>query len=254
MRARIALAGRQRRQYRAAAHAAGRRGAAGLRVEEAVRRALGAAVGRTARCAAPPAIARLTRPWASTTPIPDARLSGERGIHIRESSRSTRPPNSIYRFWRQLDRLPEVMPHLAKVEQLDTKRSRWTAKAFDQRADHVERGDHQRGAVRDRSAGRRCPARRFRTPARSRSSRCRATAAPKCACTCSTRRPAARPRAGWRNGRRGSGEADARRPARAQAPVRDQPSGLNPPVSPSFAGMLPATRPTNRIELRPLPP
>jgi len=41
------------------------------------------------------------------------------------------PAEQIYRFWRQLDRLPEVMPHLEKVEQLDTKRSRWTARAFD---------------------------------------------------------------------------------------------------------------------------
>jgi uncharacterized membrane protein len=59
-------------------------------------------------------------------------LSGGRGIHIREAVTINAPPDQIYRFWRQLDRLPEVMPHLAKVEQLDTKRSRWTAKAFDQ--------------------------------------------------------------------------------------------------------------------------
>ena len=58
-------------------------------------------------------------------------LSGERGIHIRESITINAPAEQIYRFWRQLDRLPEVMPHLAKIEQLDTKRSRWTAKAFD---------------------------------------------------------------------------------------------------------------------------
>lgn len=59
-------------------------------------------------------------------------LSGDRGVHIREAVTINVPPEEIYRFWRQLDRLPEVMPHLAKVEQLDTKRSRWTAKAFDQ--------------------------------------------------------------------------------------------------------------------------
>ncbi len=59
-------------------------------------------------------------------------LSGDRGVHIREAVTINATPEAIYRFWRQLDRLPEVMPHLAKVEQLDTKRSRWTAKAFDQ--------------------------------------------------------------------------------------------------------------------------
>ena len=59
-------------------------------------------------------------------------LSGGRGIHIREAVTINAPPDQIYRFWRQLDRLPEVMPHLARVEQLDAKRSRWTARAFDQ--------------------------------------------------------------------------------------------------------------------------
>ena len=59
-------------------------------------------------------------------------LSGSRGIHIQESITINAPRESVYRFWRQLERLPEVMPHLAKVEQLDSKRSRWTARAFDQ--------------------------------------------------------------------------------------------------------------------------
>jgi uncharacterized membrane protein len=53
-------------------------------------------------------------------------------VHIRESITIDAPAEEIYRFWRQLDRLPEVMPHLDTVVQLDTKRSRWTAKAFDQ--------------------------------------------------------------------------------------------------------------------------
>ena len=59
-------------------------------------------------------------------------LSGARGIHIREAVTINAPIEEIYRFWRQLERLPEVMPHLAAVEQLDAKRSKWTAKAFDQ--------------------------------------------------------------------------------------------------------------------------
>ena len=59
-------------------------------------------------------------------------LAGSRGIHIREAITIDAPADELYRFWRQLERLPEVMPHLATVEQLDAKRSRWTAKAFDQ--------------------------------------------------------------------------------------------------------------------------
>lgn len=59
-------------------------------------------------------------------------LSGDRGVHIREAVTINAPPEQVYRFWRRLDLLPTVMPHLEKVEQLDTKRSRWTAKAFNQ--------------------------------------------------------------------------------------------------------------------------
>lgn len=58
-------------------------------------------------------------------------LSGGRGIHVREAITIAAPPEAVYRFWRELSRLPEVMPHLETVEQLDAKRSRWTAKAFD---------------------------------------------------------------------------------------------------------------------------
>jgi uncharacterized membrane protein len=59
-------------------------------------------------------------------------LSGPRGVHIREGITIKATPEQVYRFWRRLDRLPEVMPHLDRVEVLDATRSRWTAKAFDQ--------------------------------------------------------------------------------------------------------------------------
>src|SRR5690349_18412191 len=58
-------------------------------------------------------------------------LSGTRGVHVRESITIDAPVEDIYRFWRTLERLPEVMPQLESVEALDTRRSRWTAKAFD---------------------------------------------------------------------------------------------------------------------------
>ncbi len=57
-------------------------------------------------------------------------LAGERGIHVRESISISASAEELYTFWRQLERLPDVMPHLARVEQLDAKVSRWTAKAF----------------------------------------------------------------------------------------------------------------------------
>ena len=68
---------------------------------------------------------------ARTTDTRDA-LAGSRGIHIREAITIDAPADELYRYWRQLERLPEVMPHLALVQQLDGKRSKWTAKAFDQ--------------------------------------------------------------------------------------------------------------------------
>jgi uncharacterized membrane protein len=59
-------------------------------------------------------------------------LAGARGVHIRESVTVEAPPEELYTFWRRLEWLPEVMPHLDTVEQLDSRRSRWTAKAFGQ--------------------------------------------------------------------------------------------------------------------------
>ncbi len=57
-------------------------------------------------------------------------LSGAKGVHVRESITVNASPEELYSFWRQLERLPSVMPHLEKVEQIDFKLSRWTAKAF----------------------------------------------------------------------------------------------------------------------------
>ena len=57
-------------------------------------------------------------------------LSGEKGVHVRESITVNATPEELYTFWRQLELLPSVMPHLERVEQLDFKVSRWTAKTF----------------------------------------------------------------------------------------------------------------------------
>lgn len=59
-------------------------------------------------------------------------LSGARGVHVRESVTVNATPEELYNFWRRLEQLPMVMPHLERVEQLDLKVSRWTAKAFGQ--------------------------------------------------------------------------------------------------------------------------
>jgi uncharacterized membrane protein len=59
-------------------------------------------------------------------------LSGARGVHVRESITVNASPEELYNFWRRLEQLPQVMPHLERVEQLDFKVSRWTAKTFGQ--------------------------------------------------------------------------------------------------------------------------
>ena len=40
----------------------------------------------------------------------------------------SKPKNEVYAFWRKLENLPRFMQHLEKVEELDDKRSTWTAK------------------------------------------------------------------------------------------------------------------------------
>jgi uncharacterized membrane protein len=59
-------------------------------------------------------------------------LSGAKGVHVRESITVNASPEELYTFWRRLEDLPSVMPHLERVEQIDFRLSRWTAKAFGQ--------------------------------------------------------------------------------------------------------------------------
>jgi uncharacterized membrane protein len=51
---------------------------------------------------------------------------GNRGIKIEREVTVAAPPETLYRVWRQLDSLPRFMSHLARVERLDDRRSRWT--------------------------------------------------------------------------------------------------------------------------------
>jgi uncharacterized membrane protein len=55
-------------------------------------------------------------------------LAGSRGIHVRESVTINRPVDEVYRFWRDLSNLPRFMSHLARVEEFDRTRSRWTVR------------------------------------------------------------------------------------------------------------------------------
>jgi uncharacterized membrane protein len=48
-------------------------------------------------------------------------------LHVRTSLAIARPPEALYRFWRNLSNLPTVMPHLKSVSALDAMRSHWSA-------------------------------------------------------------------------------------------------------------------------------
>jgi len=57
-----------------------------------------------------------------------AALSGERGIHVRESIRLECPIGDVYRYWRRLGNLPQFMTHLVRVTETSDTHSHWVAR------------------------------------------------------------------------------------------------------------------------------
>jgi uncharacterized membrane protein len=55
-------------------------------------------------------------------------LAGGRGERVERTVTVLRPPEELYRRWRDLTRLPEVMTHLESVTALDGGRTRWTVR------------------------------------------------------------------------------------------------------------------------------
>ena len=55
-------------------------------------------------------------------------LGGARGIHVQESVTINRPLAELYRFWRNLENLPQFMQHLHAVSMRDEGVSHWVAK------------------------------------------------------------------------------------------------------------------------------
>jgi uncharacterized membrane protein len=49
-------------------------------------------------------------------------------MEIRTTFTINKPRSDVYAFWRKLENLPKFMQHLEKVEEMDDKRSTWTAK------------------------------------------------------------------------------------------------------------------------------
>jgi uncharacterized membrane protein len=57
-----------------------------------------------------------------------AALGGSRGVNVLESVTITRSLEELYRFWRNLENLPQFMRHLASVEKITDTISHWRAK------------------------------------------------------------------------------------------------------------------------------
>ena len=55
-------------------------------------------------------------------------LGGSAGTHVEESVTINRPIEELYRFWRNLENLPQFMHHLESVERVTDTLSRWRAR------------------------------------------------------------------------------------------------------------------------------
>ena len=55
-------------------------------------------------------------------------LGGSAGTHVEESVTINRPIEELYRFWRNLENLPQFMQHLDSVERVTDTLSRWRAR------------------------------------------------------------------------------------------------------------------------------
>jgi uncharacterized membrane protein len=55
-------------------------------------------------------------------------LGGDAGVMVDESVTINQPVEILYRFWRNLENLPQVMRHLDSVERVTDTLSRWRAK------------------------------------------------------------------------------------------------------------------------------
>ncbi|HEX7044064.1 MAG TPA: SRPBCC family protein [Burkholderiales bacterium] len=53
----------------------------------------------------------------------------EEPVTLAQTVTVNRPPEDVYRFWRQLENLPKFMRHIARAEQLSATRSRWSVQA-----------------------------------------------------------------------------------------------------------------------------
>lgn len=56
-------------------------------------------------------------------------LDAQKAVKVEHTVTIDRPRQELYTLWRNFENLPRIMGHLERVEVLDERRSRWTAKA-----------------------------------------------------------------------------------------------------------------------------
>jgi uncharacterized membrane protein len=59
---------------------------------------------------------------------PETSVADETGIRIDETIIVDRPVEEVYKFWRNLENLPQIMRHLETVRMLDSRNSYWKVK------------------------------------------------------------------------------------------------------------------------------
>lgn len=53
----------------------------------------------------------------------------ELGLRVEKAVTINRPPDDLYRFWRDLENLPHFLSHIDSIERIDDRRSHWRVKA-----------------------------------------------------------------------------------------------------------------------------
>jgi uncharacterized membrane protein len=59
---------------------------------------------------------------------PEAVIPARGGVKVEHAVTVNRPPTEVYRFWRDLPRLPQFMEHLREVRETGGNRSHWVAR------------------------------------------------------------------------------------------------------------------------------
>ena len=79
--------------------------------------------GATGHCEMYAALGVNSRQLNTETGVP-----GDKGIKVTETITVSRPPQEVYRYWRNLENLPRFMEHVESVRELDDRRSAWVVK------------------------------------------------------------------------------------------------------------------------------